>query len=860
MSDYTFSWVPTRGEDIEEEIEEEIQEEIQEEIEEEIEAIVEDPLEEPAISNSESYCYTSFSEENEKEYVDEAFVEDYLEEPAISNRENYCYTPISEEDEKKYVADEEIEEKTVHKLAEKDEEQSIASKSENYSYTPFTEASEIVEIKNDVDDLLIEDDALPSCSCSLLEQLKQAQKAKAALKEALEKEQRANSQIEGFLEQEKNVNTALEEALENEQRANFQIKESLKQEKSAKAALADALEKEQKTKYQIKLSLEQAENAKAAFEKALEKEQRDNSQIKESLKQEKNTKAALEEALEQEKKSLQAEQASSRREIEDLKTQIADLSKSLKKHRDSNEKLKAKMSKMLVDREEDTKVIKKLEKFKHDLEVSSSQRKNQIAERDKDISVQITAYNERIIKLQDESLSKDNEIQSLLFNIENLKGDIDSRDNTVSSLHEKVKQLMSNLKDNQSLICSLQKECDDAVAQQTSTDELDYLTRQNQQLSCENTKLQGDLKAALKEKKIAVNQLEEAKKGCSKNQEIIDKENTKFQKMLKKIQTLKAELLEKNVALEKSLTAKQHLKFSLKNEQKRVEKMLSQQAAANPSMFLSNQQRGANVPSEHIMYDMQTLKMENADIRAKFSSMEVEYEYKKHSLTEQYEEQIAKKNAIISDNQVVIDKLHSTVFDLKAQQSDSKFREKKLEDDLKQETQRCSRLQQRVDEIATSLQREQTICEKHRVELKEALTKQIEITEERHKLSVALQKAQDGAFRLQEQQQTEAMYQFRKLQDTELVYQQQKTALEESKMHLNNLRRDYADLISRHSDLNSNYCGVLQSHRPAYTRFCNQQQTPNCPPCPHPPSPTSYPPYSPQPNSPYSFPMHLTYP
>ncbi|KAM7418453.1 hypothetical protein PAMA_015868 [Pampus argenteus] len=618
-------------------------------------------------------------EEEIKEEI-EAIVEDPLEEPAISNRENYCYTPFSEEGEeyadKVFVkeAEEEIEEELL-KLAEKAEEQSIASN------------------------------------------------RKAALEEALENEQRANSQIKESLEKEKNAKAALKKALENEQRVNFQIKESLEKEKNAKAALKKALEQEQK--------------AKKILEKSLQK----------------------------------SKQTSSRHEIEDLKTQIADLSKSLKKHRHSNEKLKAKMSKMLVDREEDKKVIEKLEKLKNDLEMSSCQREKQIAERDRDISVQITALKERIIKLQDESLSKDNEIQSLLLNIENLKGDIDSRDNTVSSLHEKVNQLMSNLKDHQSLICSLQKERDDAVAQQTSTDELDHLTRQNQQLSCENTKLQGDLKVALKEKEIAVNQLEEAKKGCSKKQEIIDKENTKFQKMLQeKLQTLEAELLEKNVALEKSLTAKQYLKSSLKNKQKLTEKLLSQQAAANPSMFLSNQQRGAHVPSEHIMYDMQTLKMENADIRAKFRSMEVEYEYKKRSLTDQYEEQIAKKNAIISDNQAVIDKLHSTVFDLKAQQSDSKFREKKLEDDLKQETQRCSRLQKRVDEIATSLQREQTTREKHRVELKESLIKQIEITEERYKLSVALQKAQDVAFRLQEQQQAETMYRFRKLQDTELKY------------------------------------------------------------------------------------------
>ena len=53
---------------------------------------------------------------------------------------------------------------------------------------------------------------------------------------------------------------------------------------------------------------------------------------------------------------------------------------------------------------------------------------------------------------------------------------------------------------------------------------------------------------------------------------------------------------------------------------------LRNQTAADPPTILGNQLRVASAFSQCTMYDMQTLRMENADIWAKFNVMETEYD------------------------------------------------------------------------------------------------------------------------------------------------------------------------------------------------------------------------------------------
>ncbi|CAK6973056.1 CAP-Gly domain-containing linker protein 1-like [Scomber scombrus] len=385
-------------------------------------------------------------------------------------------------------------------------------------------------------------------------------------------------------------------------------------------------------KVQFKKVLKELEMIKAELKEK-------NSALENSLLAEKHLKSSLEQekkrfnyALEEAPKKEEAEKARLCSEIEHLKTQTADLSKSLEQHQDSNKRLKGKVEKMVAYRKEDKTLIEKLEELKHNLEVSSLQSDKENDKREKELCVKIKALEERLVEMNDERLNKDSEIQSLYLNIQHLRGTTEAKDNSVYSMRQKVDQLESDLMEDRSMISKLQRECDHAVSQQQS------LTQEKRQLASENTKLQGELQAALKENKLRNQLQEENRKGTEKVQ---------FKKLLKELKILKAELKEKNSALENSLLAEKYLKSSLEQEKKRFEQTLSQQQAEdNPPLFLNNQLRGACTPSGHMTYDMQTLWIENANVRAKYRTMEKEYDRVKSqncSFSDQYDELVSKK-------------------------------------------------------------------------------------------------------------------------------------------------------------------------------------------------------------------------
>ncbi|KAE8290558.1 hypothetical protein D5F01_LYC10143 [Larimichthys crocea] len=85
----------------------------------------------------------------------------------------------------------------------------------------------------------------------------------------------------------------------------------------------------------------------------------------------------------------------------------------------------------------------------------------------------------------------------------------------------------------------------------------------------------------------------------------------------------------------------------LSKEKKRFDQMVFQkQTSAEPDTFLKNQLREASANSERLTYDMQTLRMDNADIRAKFSATEAEFDKLKSkytSLSERYQEMMLEK-------------------------------------------------------------------------------------------------------------------------------------------------------------------------------------------------------------------------
>lgn len=190
---------------------------------------------------------------------------------------------------------------------------------------------------------------------------------------------------------------------------------------------------------------------------------------------------------------------------------------------------------------------------------------------------------------------------------------------------------------------------------------------------------------------------------------------------------------------------------------------------------------------------MQTLRMDNADIRAKFSATEAEFDKLKSkytSLSERYQEMMLEKNETISENQHTITKLQC-----KAQKLKSRF-----EGIINKERTKNSELQQKVDQISSALEKEKTMCEKQRVELMEASTKQMTTLEEKQKLSLALQKAQEKAFSFKEPLGVSSI-QSRHNSNYEFMLKQQRISLDKSTAALNHLQKQNSDITSEHREL-----------------------------------------------------------
>ncbi|KAK1904355.1 Chromosome partition protein Smc [Dissostichus eleginoides] len=559
---------------------------------------------------------------------------------------------------------------------------------------------------------------------------------------------------------------------------------------------------------------------------------------------------------------------------------------------------------MTSELEEDKKVIEKLQIDHH---ASSSQHQRDISQLMVLNTASVTAIKDRLTELQEESVKKDKDIESLHSNVLNLQSDIVAKVSIVTSLQERVNKCASDLTEEQTKSSSLQMDNEAAVSlQKKEAEELARLTQGNQHLVHENRRLQSELEATLnkqliEEKKLqgdrgACSKLEEAIKkeearfsraskniqsqekelsektlaleglqrdneaavslqkneaeelarltqgnqhlvyekkrmqselaalnkqhieekklqgdrgACSRLEEAIKKEEARFSRASKKIQSQEKELSEKTLALEKSLTAEKLLKSSLKSEKKRFERMVGKQASAGPLSILTQQLREASA------YDMQTLRMENADIRAKFLVLEREYDrerFELRSLSAGHEEMLSRKNDSISDNQFTITNLQCIVNEFKAKESKIKMRQADLEEALKQEKTRNSELHHTVDQISSSLEKERTRCEKHRVELQEALKKQITTLEENNKLTLSLQKAQETFPRLQEKQRAETNYNFGIISDTEFRLREQKYSLDESNKALYHLQQEYTNLGRRHCDINAEYRELLKIH------------------------------------------------
>ncbi|XP_069380706.1 myosin-6-like isoform X2 [Paralichthys olivaceus] len=164
---------------------------------------------------------------------------------------------------------------------------------------------------------------------------------------------------------------------------------------------------------------------------------------------------------------------------------------------------------------------------------------------------------------------------------------------------------------------------------------LDHLIQENHQLACENKRVLED----------AARQHQEDRKACSRLAEQAKKEKPQFLRACKKIKMLKK----------------------------------------------------APVSVETLMYDMETLEMDNKYIRGKLEALEVQLVVQMEKGLAQQHEVLAEKDDIILKNQAINAKLKHKVYELREQLSESKIRQVQLENALNQEKIQEAVLEERKD-------------------------------------------------------------------------------------------------------------------------------------------------------------------
>uniref|UniRef100_UPI0037E78E55 trichohyalin-like n=1 Tax=Semicossyphus pulcher TaxID=241346 RepID=UPI0037E78E55 len=493
------------------------------------------------------------------------------------------------------------------------------------------------------------------------------------------------------------------------------------------------------------------------------------------------------------KQQLQDERDSCSRKEDLLKAQVADLMKSQNELKQSSAELESKLSETNTELKD---IEIRIELFNGNLKAFQSQQAES-AKRGRLYYAEIKALKGHHMKQQEKTPETYNKIKSLRCNIQTLQTEMEGNNKIFSSLQEEVKQWASDLKEEQTKNCLLQRDYETAVFQQDA-EKLNRLTQENQDLASEIKRLQSKLEAATNK------QLEE--NDCTGNEEI-QKERARFSRASKKIKMQEKELSEKTLAYKKRVIKEKALRSELRKEKERFEKMfLQQQAGVDPLAILRDQLRDANASSESLMYDMQNLRMENVDITSHFESFEREHEQLKSKyscLLDRSEKMISKKNQHISENGITIAKLERMVDELRAQLQKSKARQTGLEDALKKEQRRNCGLQQRADSTASAVDKASTTCDKRLVVLQEALNRQ---AEERQKLAVALQKADENVNSLQKELLVESNIRLQQVRDAELRLKQQTADLDQS-------RKDLHQLRDEHINLACSYAGTLSKHQ-----------------------------------------------
>ncbi|KAF3857885.1 hypothetical protein F7725_011086 [Dissostichus mawsoni] len=780
--------------------------------------------------------YVEEAEEEIKEEIQEFAeeVEEYNKKqtPISSQRENYSDTSFAEtEDSERSERSDKSSERYDKSSERSDKSSSRSDKSSERSDKSSSRSDKSYARSERYDK-----------SSGLQEALDEERKAKAALEEALMKEKTSTAQHKAALKDEQQEKDALAKALKYEQDENNSLCDRIK---LINAALKQSQKEPQRGKTKLKnritIMTSELEEDKKVIEKLQIDHHASSSQHQREISELIVLNTASVTAIKDRLTELQEESLKKTKTLNpctqiDIVAKVSivtSLQERVNKCASDLTEEQTKSSLLQMDNEaavsQQKKEAEELARNQHlayenkrlqsELEALNKQhidekqsKINEIANFDD----KTESENEEILDFNDEKPSEVEEDQEFVYSVdEDFEDSLDLHDEEESEIKE-----MSDLDDTE----SENEEILEFAAE--TAEELACLTQGNQHLTYENKRLQSELEAALNKQHIDEKKLQGDRRACSRLEEAIKKEEARFSRASKTIQSQEKELSEKTLALEKSLTVVKLLKSSLKSEKKRFERMVGKQASAGPISILTQQLREASA------YDMQTLRMENADIRAKFLVLEREYDrerFELRSLSAGHEEMLSRKNDSISDNQFTITNLQCIVNEFKAKESKIKMRQANLEEALKQEKTRNSELHHIVDQISSSLEKERTRCEKHRVELQEALKKQITTLEENNKLNLSLQKAQETFPRLQEKQRAETNYNFGNISDTEFRLREQKYSLDESNKALHHLQQEYTNLGRRHCDINAEYRELLKIHtalQVRHERLSNAQGNP----------------------------------
>ncbi|XP_069379079.1 myosin heavy chain, non-muscle-like isoform X2 [Paralichthys olivaceus] len=393
------------------------------------------------------------------------------------------------------------------------------------------------------------------------------------------------------------------------------------------------------------------------------------------------------------------------------------------------------------------------------------------------------------------------------------------------------KRLQGELKD---AVREMQGAREAAISQECK---LDHLTKVNQQLACENKRVLED----------AARQHQEDREACSRLEVQVKKENARFLRVKEQLERLKKapadtegllydkntqRLLNKDImgTLEETVSQKikdadklNHLTYDnhqLASDNKRPQSeqedavqqqkegreacsRLEEQAKKEKPQFLRackklKMLKKAPVSVETLLYDMETLKMDNKYITGKLEALEVQLVVQREKGLAQQHEVLAEKDDIILKTQAINAKLKNKVNELREQLSESKVRQVQLENALNQEKIQKAVLEERgnntastlekekrrINRFANALKKERAANERYSVELMEAKINQVKLQERQH-LSPFLHTAQSHLCRPQQRSN------FSSRNNSDIVLK-----MDETSNALDNLQKIQRDLFS----------------------------------------------------------------